>query len=460
MSTWSAPVRYAECDGQGVVFNSHYLLYADGQAVGVVEAKRVGETLTGVELQGPNGGELLPRARQQVDERETDAAHVHLAPSPEDTIFGGDLRALVYTRVIEERHGVGEEAGELALEALSTRAVGVADDRVGEVDVAEQEAGVVDAREVVDLVVQVELVEGHLERPRRPAAHRAGHGDRVDAALGRVLRIGAVLAPEVLGRPGRDHPVERHRENGTGTRIGGKRLGPGAYFNSKVQALVRQYYEAHPASGGAANWKIGDPVPPRATLTGVPDGLRAALPAARIDHAPGVARRAVGEAHGDPVGLAEHRGDRALDGLGQERELGVRRPGLGQQPADVFSGGLAQLTGQPKFPIFPLSEVEFEWRVVEALSGNAVEIVLELGDPWPWPALVTQRIRLAPDRLRLELTLALPPKVTAATGMDALTHNMEAFIAKNYHPLSAGIALEAAREGPPAFEGVVSRSWC
>ena len=29
MSTWSAPVRYAEVDGQGVVFNSHYLLYCD-----------------------------------------------------------------------------------------------------------------------------------------------------------------------------------------------------------------------------------------------------------------------------------------------------------------------------------------------------------------------------------------------------------------------------------------------
>jgi acyl-CoA thioester hydrolase len=29
MSSWSAPVRYAEVDGQGVVFNSHYLLYAD-----------------------------------------------------------------------------------------------------------------------------------------------------------------------------------------------------------------------------------------------------------------------------------------------------------------------------------------------------------------------------------------------------------------------------------------------
>ena len=41
-----------------------------------------------------------------------------------------------------------------------------------------------------------------------------------------------------------------------------------------------------------------------------------------------------------------------------------------------------------------------------------------------------------------ELTMALPPFVTAATGMDALTHNMEAYIAKNFHPICDGIALE------------------
>ena len=43
------------------------------------------------------------------------------------------------------------------------------------------------------------------------------------------------------------------------------------------------------------------------------------------------------------------------------------------------------------------------------------------------------------------LTLDLPPFITAATGMDALTHNMEAFIAKNYHPICEGIALEGIR---------------
>jgi alcohol dehydrogenase class IV len=41
------------------------------------------------------------------------------------------------------------------------------------------------------------------------------------------------------------------------------------------------------------------------------------------------------------------------------------------------------------------------------------------------------------------LTMELPAAVTAATGMDALTHNMEAYIAKMSHPLCEGIALEA-----------------
>ena len=44
-----------------------------------------------------------------------------------------------------------------------------------------------------------------------------------------------------------------------------------------------------------------------------------------------------------------------------------------------------------------------------------------------------------------ELTVGLPAAVTAATGMDALTHNIESYLSPAYHPLCDGIALEGAR---------------
>ena len=44
-----------------------------------------------------------------------------------------------------------------------------------------------------------------------------------------------------------------------------------------------------------------------------------------------------------------------------------------------------------------------------------------------------------------ELTLTLPAAITAATGMDALTHNVESYLSPAYHPLCDGIALEGAR---------------
>ncbi len=44
-----------------------------------------------------------------------------------------------------------------------------------------------------------------------------------------------------------------------------------------------------------------------------------------------------------------------------------------------------------------------------------------------------------------KLTLGLPPRITAATGMDALSHNLEAFCAPGYHPMARGIAVEGMR---------------
>src|SRR5882672_4240266 len=44
-----------------------------------------------------------------------------------------------------------------------------------------------------------------------------------------------------------------------------------------------------------------------------------------------------------------------------------------------------------------------------------------------------------------ELTVGLPPRITAATGVDALAHCLEAYCAPGFHPLADGVALEGLR---------------
>jgi alcohol dehydrogenase class IV len=56
-----------------------------------------------------------------------------------------------------------------------------------------------------------------------------------------------------------------------------------------------------------------------------------------------------------------------------------------------------------------------------------------------------------------ELTLGLPPQVTAATGMDALTHNVESYLSPAYHPLCDGIALEGTRIAAAALVTAVTQ---
>jgi alcohol dehydrogenase len=55
-----------------------------------------------------------------------------------------------------------------------------------------------------------------------------------------------------------------------------------------------------------------------------------------------------------------------------------------------------------------------------------------------------------------ELTVGLPPALTAGVGMDALAHCLEAYCAPSFHPMSNGVALEGARlvseALPRAFE--------
>jgi alcohol dehydrogenase class IV len=60
------------------------------------------------------------------------------------------------------------------------------------------------------------------------------------------------------------------------------------------------------------------------------------------------------------------------------------------------------------------------------------------------------------------LTVDMPPRLTAATGMDALSHNIEAFLSPRYHPAAEAIALEGIRlvaeNLAAAFEGGQNRT--
>lgn len=73
-----------------------------------------------------------------------------------------------------------------------------------------------------------------------------------------------------------------------------------------------------------------------------------------------------------------------------------------------------------------------------------------------------KRILFSPKLMALRvfadpaLTYDLPPTITAATGMDALTHNMEAYLAKNWHPMADGVALEGIRLIMESIEAAVN----
>ncbi len=54
------------------------------------------------------------------------------------------------------------------------------------------------------------------------------------------------------------------------------------------------------------------------------------------------------------------------------------------------------------------------------------------------PLMLPSKVILDP-----ELTVGLPSGLTAATGLDALSHSLEAFCAPGYHPMARGIAVEA-----------------
>jgi len=71
--------------------------------------------------------------------------------------------------------------------------------------------------------------------------------------------------------------------------------------------------------------------------------------------------------------------------------------------------------------------------VVTNLEDHTKRIIFH---PRMLPAVVIEDPRL---------TVGLPPHLTAAVGMDALSHNLEAYCSPTFHPLADGVALEGMR---------------
>jgi len=118
---------------------------------------------------------------------------------------------------------------------------------------------------------------------------------------------------------------------------------------------------------------------------------------------------------------------------------------------------VAFMTGQ-NLPIWEFEDVGENWRKADP-TGIAPVIALPTtsgtGSEVGRAAIIldtekrAKRIIFHPKMLPCVviadplLTIGLPPHLTAATGMDALSHNLEAFCASPYHPMAEGIALEA-----------------
>lgn len=133
----------------------------------------------------------------------------------------------------------------------------------------------------------------------------------------------------------------------------------------------------------------------------------------------------------------------------------------------AFGGGsgldvgkaIAFMSGQ-KFPLWDFEDIGDNWTRVDAdnmvpviavpttsgtgsevgrasvIIDEAHEIKRIIFHPAMLPSVVI---------LDAKLTVGLPANLTAATGMDALSHALEAYCAPYFHPMAEGIALEAIR---------------
>ncbi len=153
---------------------------------------------------------------------------------------------------------------------------------------------------------------------------------------------------------------------------------------------------------------------------------------------------------------------------GANVEAGIKVYHQGKHDGVIALGGgsaldagkaIALMIGQ-KRPLWDFEDVGDNWRRVET-AGMATTIAIPTtagtGSEVGRASVIVdeschlKKIIFHPKMLPAmviadpALTQGLPPAITAATGMDAFAHNLEAYCALGYHPMADGIALEGMR---------------
>jgi alcohol dehydrogenase class IV len=154
--------------------------------------------------------------------------------------------------------------------------------------------------------------------------------------------------------------------------------------------------------------------------------------------------------------------------VGADVEAGVRAYGDGRHDGVIAFGGgsaldvgkvVAFMSGQTR-PLWDFEDVGDWWTRADpagiapivavpttAGTGSEVGRAGVILDEESETKKIIFHPKMLPGAVILdpELTLGLPPHITAATGMDALSHCLEAYCAPGFHPMADGIAAEGMK---------------
>jgi len=186
-------------------------------------------------------------------------------------------------------------------------------------------------------------------------------------------------------------------------------------------------------------------------------GLVEAGLVARAEHAITAGDMAAGlfaDIRGNPTGANVEAGIRAFHDGGHDGLVA-----LGGGSAIDVAKTIALMSGQTR-PVWDFEDREDWWRRADASAirpliaipttagtGSEVGRAAVINDETTGHKKLIFHPLLLPRVAILdpELAVGLPPALTAATGMDALVHNLEAYVARGHHPIAEGITLEGLR---------------